>query len=87
MSEFYNEPRSHRGAGRMAGSDPIVRADRLGGDCRAAEETYGAAMAWKHVIATVLASKVENRLLAKDNAYAIAAKLLHENARWIYGID
>lgn len=58
-----------------------------GGDARTAEEAYGALLAWRHVVARVLAEKVEAGCLANSQVERLAHKLLHANVEKLYGLQ
>jgi len=56
-----------------------------GGDTWTSEEAVGAALAWKHVISTVLADMLESGYINLKKAEALARKLLYKNNAGIYG--
>ena len=60
--------------------------DRIawGGDNWTSEESYGATLAYKHVVARVLAQKVRQGYFDMDEARILTEKLLFKNARSIY---
>ena len=58
-----------------------------GGDARTAEEAFGALLAWRHVVARVLAEKVESGCLASSHVERLAHKLLYANVEKLYGIE
>ena len=57
-----------------------------GCDTWTSEESYGALLAIRHVIATVLASKVEEGYFTLGDAFEMADHLLWRNAKRLYGI-
>jgi len=57
-----------------------------GGDARTAEEAFGALLAWRHVVAQVLAEKVDAGYLARPQAERLAHKLLYANVEKLYGL-
>ncbi len=58
-----------------------------GGDARTAEEAFGALLAWRHVVASVLAEKVDAGCLASSQAERLAHKLLYANVEKLYGLE
>jgi len=58
-----------------------------GSDAGTAEEAIGALLAWRHVVAKVLAEKVEDGYLGFREAEKQAEKLMYRNASEFYGID
>lgn len=62
--------------------------DRIawGGDCWTAEETYGAALAARWVVARVLARKVADGYIDRATASVLARRILHDNACALYGL-
>ncbi|HEY3418845.1 MAG TPA: amidohydrolase family protein [Armatimonadota bacterium] len=57
-----------------------------GGDCWCAEESVGASLAFKHVLATALAQKVDEGYFDMDDAECVARRLCYENGEYVYGI-
>lgn len=57
-----------------------------GCDTWTSEESYGALLAIRHVIATVLASKVEEGYFSLEDAFEMADNLLWRNAKRLYGV-
>jgi hypothetical protein len=57
-----------------------------GGDTWTSEEAVGAVLAWKYVIAKVLAEMIESGYLSTKKAEILAEKLLYKNNAGIYGI-
>lgn len=57
-----------------------------GGDCWTAEETYGAVLAGRHVIARVLAEKVHEGYFSRQMAERICQRILADNARQLYSL-
>lgn len=57
-----------------------------GGDCWWVTESYAQSMAARYVIARVLSEKVAAGYLTEPRARRLADRILHENAREIYGI-
>ncbi len=62
--------------------------DRIawGSDNWTSEEAVGALLAWEHVVATVLAQKVDDAYFDAEDADALAARLMHANAARRYGL-
>jgi len=56
-----------------------------GGDARTAEEAIGALLAWQHVVAKVLAEKVDDGTLDWSHAERLAHRLMYRNAARRYG--
>ena len=56
-----------------------------GGDARTAEEAFGALLAWRHVVATVLAEKIDAGMLRPSDTEPLARKLLYANVEKLYG--
>ena len=61
--------------------------DRIswGGDARTGEEAFGALLAWRHVLAKVLAEKVEDGYLDLAEADILTHKFMYSNAAKLYG--
>ncbi len=57
-----------------------------GGDCQSSEESVGAVLAFRHVLALALSDLVDEGYLAVAAAEGIAAGISHLNARAIYGL-
>lgn len=57
-----------------------------GGDCWTAEESVGAALALKHVLARTLGDIAREGLLAPADAERVARRICFENAAGLYGI-
>jgi hypothetical protein len=58
-----------------------------GGDAFTAEEAFGALLAWRYVVARVLAEKVEDGYLKAAAAEKLARKLIYENVVKRYGLS
>jgi hypothetical protein len=60
--------------------------DRIcwGGDTWVSEEAVGALLAWQHVLATVLAEKVDDGYFDMDEALFLAHKFMYANAERLY---
>ncbi len=56
-----------------------------GSDCWVPEESLGAQLAWRHIVAKVLTERFEDRRLRANDVSVLARKLLFENNRAIYG--
>ena len=56
-----------------------------GDDCATGEETFGARLAWEHVIAQVLHERVESGLLAQSAAEKLGHKLMYGNVERLFG--
>ena len=61
--------------------------DRIawGSDTWTSEEAVGALLAWEHVVATVLAEKVDDGYFDMAEAEILAHKLMYRNAARLYG--
>jgi len=57
-----------------------------GGDCQTSEESVGASLAFRHVLAKVLSDKVNDGYFDERRALAFADKIMHKNARAIYNL-
>lgn len=57
-----------------------------GDDTFTPEESYGALLAVRHVLAEVLSKKIQKGYLSRKDAREIAANILHDNAARIYKI-
>ena len=57
-----------------------------GSDTWTSEDAVGALLAWQHVVATVLAEKVESGYIDMADAEGLARGLMGENAAKIYGV-
>ena len=55
-----------------------------GSDCKTPEESYGASLAFRQVLATVLSQKVEQRYLDVEDALDLAKLIASGNARVLY---
>ena len=58
-----------------------------GSDTWTSEDAVGALLAWQHVVATVLAQKVDDGYFDMAEAEVLAHKLMYRNAARIYGFD
>ncbi len=58
-----------------------------GSDTWTSEEAYGALLAWRHVVAQVLADKAEEGYIGLKEAESLAGKLLWGNAGETYGVE
>ena len=58
-----------------------------GSDCWVAEESVGAMLAWRFVVAKVLSERLQDGRLTMGGAESLARKLMHENGRGIYGFE
>jgi hypothetical protein len=63
--------------------------DRIawGSDTWTSEEAVGALLAWQHVVATVLAEKVDSGYFDMAEAEILVHKLMYRNAARLYGFD
>ena len=57
-----------------------------GDDTWTPEESYGALLAVRHVLATVLSEKMQKGYLSQVDAFEIASNILHNNAINIYNM-
>jgi hypothetical protein len=66
----------------------VANADRItwGCDTWRSEESLGALMAFRTVLARVLAEKIESGYLTEGRAREIAENIFHRNARSLYGL-
>jgi uncharacterized protein len=51
-----------------------------GDDAFTSEESYGALLMWRHVVAKVLSEKVEDGYINLQEAEILASKLIYKNA-------
>ena len=58
-----------------------------GGDAWTSEEAFGALLAWRHVVARVLAEKIDDGYLDMNDAETLAHKLLYRNAATLYDLE
>ncbi len=67
----------------------VPSSDRIawGSDSWTSEEALGALLAFQHVLARVLAEKVEDGYPGAEDAEAFAQKIMYRNAEEIYGLD
>jgi predicted TIM-barrel fold metal-dependent hydrolase len=63
---------------------PSINTITWGSDCRIAEESVGALLAWRHIVATVIAERLEDGRLRPLDAHVLARKLLFENGWRVY---
>lgn len=63
---------------------PSVNSITWGGDSWTPEESVGAMLAWKHVVATVLTRRYRDRLLRAADVDLLARKLMYANGRNVY---
>jgi uncharacterized protein len=63
---------------------PSVNTIAWGSGCRIAEESVGALLAWRHVVATVLAERVADGRLRPADANVLARKFMFENGWRVY---
>jgi predicted TIM-barrel fold metal-dependent hydrolase len=63
--------------------------DRItwGADCRTVEESHGATLATRHVVARALSELVRDGYLDEDEAEPLGRSILLDSGRDIYGID
>jgi hypothetical protein len=66
-----------------------LSSDRIcwGGDARTAEEAFGTLLAWRYVLAKVLAEKVDDGYLEVSEAETLAHKLMYRNVAKLYQIQ
>jgi len=57
-----------------------------GSDCWVPEDSVGALLAWRHVVARALAERMEYGLLDRRNAEILACKLMYENGHYVYNV-
>ena len=63
---------------------PNINTITWGGDSWVAEESVGAQLAWKHVVASVLTKRYRERMLSANDVEVLAEKLLLTNGRSVY---
>ena len=66
---------------------PSISRIAWGSDTWTSEEAYGALLAYQHVVATVLAEKIETGYLDLHNTEILAEKLMYKNALQIYKLN
>jgi predicted TIM-barrel fold metal-dependent hydrolase len=66
----------------------VPASDRIawGSDAWTSEEALGALLAFQHVLARVLAEKIESGYLNREDAELFARKVMYENAEKTYGL-
>ena len=57
-----------------------------GGDCWTSEESFGASLAFRHVLKGALSRLVRGGMMTASRAAAVAKKIAHENAAKLDGI-
>jgi predicted TIM-barrel fold metal-dependent hydrolase len=57
-----------------------------GGDCWTSEESFAAALAFRHVLKEALSRLVRGGMMTASRAEVVARKLAHENAGVLYGL-
>jgi predicted TIM-barrel fold metal-dependent hydrolase len=55
-----------------------------GSDCHVPEESVGTLLAWRWIVATVLAERLTDGRLTMDQAQCLARKFMYENGRKVY---
>jgi predicted TIM-barrel fold metal-dependent hydrolase len=55
-----------------------------GSDCWVPEESTGALLAWRYIVAKVLSERLNDRLIHANDVEILAKKLMHGNGRGIY---
>ncbi len=63
---------------------PSINTITWGSDCWIAEESVGAMLAWRFVVASVLAQRLRDGRLGAADAEELAIKLMYENGRTVY---
>lgn len=63
---------------------PSINTITWGSDCWLPEESVGAQLAWKYVVATVLCDRFRNGLLRAADVDVLARKLMSANGRHVY---
>lgn len=63
---------------------PSISTITWGSDCWMPEESIGAQLAWKHVIARVLHKRLVHRMIEPRDIETLAGKLMRDNGRSIY---
>ncbi len=63
---------------------PSINTITWGSDSWMPEESVGAQLAWKHVVATVLCRRLCDGLITAADVGVLAAKLMHGNGRYVY---
>jgi predicted TIM-barrel fold metal-dependent hydrolase len=66
---------------------PSSRRIAWGSDTWTSEEALGALLAFQHVLARVLAEKIEDGYLDMEDAEDVSRKIMHRNAEGIYGLE
>ena len=64
---------------------PSINRITWGSDCWTPEESIGAQLAWRYIVARVIFERIEHGMLRAAEADLLARKLLFENGRTIYG--
>ena len=63
---------------------PSINTITWGSDCWIPEESVGALMAWRYIVATVLAERIHDGRLSAADAQLLARKLMFENGWRVY---
>jgi uncharacterized protein len=63
---------------------PSVNTITWGGDCHVPEDSVGALLAWRYIVATVMSGRLQNAAISMNDAKLLAGKLLYENVRNLY---
>jgi len=58
-----------------------------GSDCFVAEESVGALLAWRFIVAKVLSERLDDGRLTVSGAEKLARKLMFENGRSVYSVE
>ncbi len=65
---------------------PSINTITWGSDCWVPEDSVGAQLAWRHVVAKVLAERWADGRLRTADVEVLGRKLMYENGRAVYGI-
>jgi predicted TIM-barrel fold metal-dependent hydrolase len=65
---------------------PSINTITWGSDCWVPEDSVGAMLAWRFVVSSVLAERIDDGRLRAPEAEALARKFMYENGRSVYGI-
>ncbi len=63
---------------------PSINTITWGSDCWTPEETVGALLAWRFIVASVLAQRIDDGRLRTSEAHALARRLMYENGWRVY---
>jgi hypothetical protein len=63
---------------------PSINTITWGSDCLVPEDSIGALLAWRFIVATVISKRMDDKRIRNADAEVLARKLMYENGRNIY---